>query len=246
MKYLFISIVFILFVGCSSKVAQKTIVDVNDKDGVINGNGDVIVKPIYQRVHNFSESNETYDHLNYVNIHWFHDDSDKQFAIVENIDGKFGVINAKGQLVLKVIYDHIGSFFNGYARIKLNKKYGLINKDFEIVQKPIYDDIKEFVFNTAIVIYNGKYGCLDKDVKLVLKPIYDMIYIQKEDRKRIQLDDKWGFIDRDCKIIAKPIYNYAYDFSNGFAKVKNANKWAYLKKDGTLLTNTIFKNLDNF
>lgn len=246
MKYLFLCISFLLFVGCTSKSPQKAVVSVGNKDGVVSTKKDVIVKPIYKRIHRFSESNETYFHPNYINIHWFHGDRDKQYAIVENIDGKYGVIDASGKLVLKVVYDHIGSFFNGFARIQLNNRYGLINEDFEIVLKPVYDEVQEFVFNTAIVKYKGKYGCIDQDINLVLKPIYDMMYLQKEEMKRIELDDKWGFVDMDCQIVAKPIYDYAHDFSNGFAKVKTANKWAYLKKDGTLYTKTIFGDLDEF
>lgn len=246
MRYLYISIIFLLFVGCSSKIPDKTVINVGDKEGVIIGTSEVIVKPIYKRVHRFSQSNEKYEHYNYLNIHWVHNDSDKQFAIVENIDGKFGVINAKGKLVLKVVYDHIGSFFNGFARIQLNGKVGLIDKEFNIVLKPIYDEVQEFVFNTAIITYEGKYGCIDKEINTLIKPVFDMVYLQKEGMKRIELDDKWGFIDMNCNIIAKPIYDYAHDYSNGFAKVKEANKWSYLDKDGRLLTNTIFTDPDNF
>jgi len=240
---LFISL---LYGGCSVKIANDTVINVGDKDGLLKDNGDVVIKPIYKRINSFQGEFEKYPHPNLVNLHWIEDDKDKAYAIVENIDGKFGVIDKQGNLKLKVVYDSIGSFFNGFAKIEINKKFGLIDKEFNIVLKPIYDEIEEFVFHTAIVKQNEKYGCIDKDIHLKIKPLYDRIYVDSEGMKRIELDDKWGFVDGDCNVVAKPIYDYAYDFKNGFAKVKKAQLWGYLDQNGNLLTNTIFTDPDNF
>lgn len=51
-----------------------------------------------------------------------------------NFNGKYGLINKKGQIVLPAIYDNI-EIFDAYskklARIEQNGKYGFINRKFE-------------------------------------------------------------------------------------------------------------------
>ena len=247
-KTLFISTIFagLIFSGCGAKFSHDTVVNEGGKDGLLNTNGELTVKPLYKNLKTFKGENDKYYHPNYVNIHWVHDSSDNSFAIVKGTNDKFGIIDRHGNLKLKMIYDHIGSFFNGFAKIELNGKYGFINEDFEVVLKPAYDEVQEFVYETAIVKEGKKYGCVDKNMELKIKPLFDMIYIQSEGFKRIELDDKWGFIDKNCDFVVKPVFDYAYDFRNGFAKVKNHNLWGFLDTEGKLLTKQIFDDPDRF
>ncbi len=239
-----LSIVF--FNGCSSKLSHDSVVTVNGKDGLLKDSSEVTIKPIYKKIHTFEGDDSTYPHPNYVNIHWIENTGDNTHAIVENIDGKFGIINKDGKLLLKVVYDSIGRFYNGFAKIELNKKFGLVNEDFEVVVKPIYDDISEFTYNTIIVKKFGKYGCIDKNLELKISPTMDMIYLQQEGFKRVEQNDKWGFLDTHCNFLVKPTYEYAYDFSNGFAKVKNGKNWGFINTDGEFLTKPIFEDTDKF
>ncbi len=242
-----LSIIF--FNGCSSKLShenQDTVVTVNDKDGLLKENSKVAIKPIYKKINRFEGDFERYYHPNYANIHWVHNSGDAAYAIVENTDGKYGIINKKGELQLKVVYDSIGRFYNGFAKVEVNNKFGLINEDFEVVVKPIYDEVHEFIYDTIIVKKFGKYGCINKNLELKIPPSMDMIYIQHEKFKRVEQNNKWGFVDNNCDFIAKPIYDYVYDFSNGFAKVKSGKNWGFLDTEGHFLTKPIFEDADRF
>jgi hypothetical protein len=236
----------VLLAGCSTKLQNEAVIHINGKDGLLNEDSQVTIKPIYKSISRFEGDDFTYQHPNYLNIHWIENESENSYAIVENIDGKFGIINKDGKLELKIIYDSIGRFYNGFAKIEVNNKFGLVNENFEVVVKPIYDEALEFVYNTIIVKKYGKYGCLNKDLELKIVPSLDMIYLQHEGFKRVEQNNKWGFLDTNCNFLVKPNFDYVNDFTNGFAKVKTNNQWGFLDTEGEFLVKPIFGDADKF
>lgn len=250
MKQITISLfLLLLLTGCSQK--QTAVISDEDKEGLISNSGEVIVKPVYKRVYSLEDFNSnTYYHPHYVNLHWLHVGENK-YAVVKNIDNKYGIINENGELKLKALFDSIGTFFNGFAKIEIDKKFGLINENFEIVLKPIYDDVRNMIDGKIIVnnyTKNGKiqYGCLDSNMKLILPLEYNMIYLSSENRMRVEKDGLWGFIDTDCKIISEPQYKYADDFSKGLARVQKDTLWTYIDLDGDEIERKTFHEADNF
>jgi hypothetical protein len=237
---IFIALSLLILSGCSYKNKQYTIVEEQTKNGVIGEDGYVTVKPIYNKIYNFDGHNSFFDHPNTLNLHWIHNRKSNAYAVVQNIDGKFGVIGINGQLYLKPVYDSITYFFNGFARIEEGGKFGLVNEDFEIVLKPIYDYIQEFVGDIAILHLKNKYGCVNRDMVLKIKPTYDRIFFQQEDFLRTQLDNKWGYLDNKCNILSKAIYDYSYDFSNGIGKVKLDEKVGYINSKGNMIAKPIY------
>jgi len=73
---------------------------------------------------------------------------EKHFQIIKK-ENRFGLINAKNETVIPLIYDEIRSSENWrYYIIKQNNKIGIINVNGILTKKPIYDDIqlrKEYV-----------------------------------------------------------------------------------------------------
>jgi len=239
-----LSIVF--FTGCSTKVENETVVKINNKEGLLDDNSEILIKPTYKSIYTLKGSSFKYMHSNYANFHWIEDEDENVYAIVQSQNEKYGVVNREGDLLLKPIYDEIGSFYNGFASIKENKKYGLINQKFEVVVKPTYDESLKFIYGAIIVKKYGKYGCIDQNLELKIAPVFDMIYLQRENFKRMELNNKWGFLDNQCNIVAKPIYDYAYDFSHGFSKVKKNNRWGFIDTNGDFLIKPVFEDSDQF
>lgn len=246
-KILFGFCILFLLTGCSTKEnSQYKVINSASKDGLLKDDGNVVVKPIYDRIDKFNDENKRYTHPNFVNLHWLHNDNGNEFAIVK-YNNKFGVINKESKLLIKPIYDNISSFFNGFARITENGKVGLINEKFEIVLKPIYESVEEFYNDVAYVkSTSGLFGCIDKNMNLKIKPIFDRIYLEQNGFARILKDSKWGFIDNKCNIVAKPIYDYVNNFSNEIAKIEYNGKTGYLNTDGKLLVKPIFEHGDKF
>ncbi|MEA1915077.1 MAG: WG repeat-containing protein [Campylobacterota bacterium] len=239
-----------IMTGCVNK-NDTAVVTVKEKDGLINTDGEVQIKPIYKKMYKFDEINRnTYDHPNYVNMHWLHV-GEEQYAVVKNIDNKYGIIGKNGELKLKVIFDSIGHFFNGYAKIEVDNKFGLIDENFEIVVKPIYDDVRSTIDGVTIVKNYKKnmrdqYGCLNSKMELVATLDYDMIYLSNEKRMRVEKDGLWGFMDTNCNITSAVQYKYVEDYSNGMAKVQKDTLWTYVDLDGKEIERRTFESGTNF
>lgn len=246
-KTVFVCFALLLLSGCSiNKQSQYKVVNVASKDGLIKEDGKIVVKPIYDRIDNFNDENSRYSHPHLLNLHWLHNDAGNEFAIIK-YNEKYGIINKKSQLLLKPIYDHISSFFNGFSRVKENGKVGLINENFEVVLKPQYEEVGEFYNEVAFIkSTEGLYGCIDRNMNIKIKPKFDRIYLEKNGFARILKDDKWGFIDNKCNVIAKPIYDFANNFENELARVEYSGKIGYLKTDGKLLVKPIFDSAEQF
>lgn len=101
------------------------------------------------------------------------------FATIRQ-EGRYGLINRKGQILVKPIYDDINiDFKNSVAIVKQDGKWGLINKKGEVVIHPQFNKIISSGFRKGFVKVkqDGKWGIINKKGQILVKPIYDDINI---------------------------------------------------------------------
>ena len=60
------------------------------------------------------------------------------------IDGKWGYINQRGEVVIKPQFGDVGDFSEGLAVVQIGDKWGYINQAGEIVIKPQFGDAGSF------------------------------------------------------------------------------------------------------
>lgn len=89
-----------------------------------------------------------------------------QFVII--IDGKFGVADINGNIVLDWVFDDINIITNDCFRIKMNEKYAIIKSGHLQI---VYD--KEAY--CGITTINGKYGLISIFGSIIMDFIYDKI-----------------------------------------------------------------------
>ncbi len=105
----------------------------DNKCGIINTKGDIIVAAKYQN----------------------HDDMFFSEGLARvGIADKFGFVNTSGQEVVAVKYDYAAKFTNGLARVKLNNKWGYIDKKGNVSIAIKYDAVWFFEDNKALVVSN--------------------------------------------------------------------------------------------
>lgn len=170
--------------------------------GLINLDGKVITKPIYEKVESVPY---------------------KEGELLVQKDGKQGVINAKGVELVKIKYDSIvgDGYYNqvdykeaGYiVGIKQENKmlYGYLNNQGKEVLKNEYDEISRLT-NTKdknvylITTQNGKKG-LVKNNKKVLENIYDqMEYDSTIELVKVKKDELYGICNLDGNVILNTEY----------------------------------------
>ncbi|MEI6346791.1 MAG: WG repeat-containing protein [Bacteroidota bacterium] len=139
------------------------------------------------------------------------------------VDGKYGFMNKKGELVIQPIYQNASQFEEGLAAVQLDGKWGFIDTLGNMVIKPQFDDVRPFRGgNTKYAVFqiDEKYGAIDRKGNFVIKPVYDGIYdVSDTDSPEVLLaaclkNDKgqyrWGLINQKEEWLLANEYQYLY------------------------------------
>lgn len=95
---------------------RRSIVNYNDKWGVVDDKGKIIVKPIFDEIWHYSEG--------FANF---------------KLNGKWGYIDRQGSVVIEPKFDYAGQFTKGFAYFESDGKSGFINKKGQIKIRPIFE-----------------------------------------------------------------------------------------------------------
>ncbi|MBC5834328.1 WG repeat-containing protein [Flavobacterium sp. F372] len=146
----------------------KAVVFKGDKAGVINSNGEFIIKPQYQAIRidgdDFMiQQNEQYgwcDKSGKVFVkpqyNWISGFFNSDLALVQtDAENGYGYIDKKGKIVIKPQFSHGTSFFGDFAMVKSGEKYGIIDKSGKFTVKPKFESIDLDLFSK--INTNGKY-----------------------------------------------------------------------------------------
>jgi hypothetical protein len=206
------------------------VVKFGNKWGVVDTNGVVIVKPIFDWVRNFSDG----------------------YAIV-NYKNKYGCINKKGEIVLPCKYKYLTSFYHGLSLYEENKKFWYINIKGEKVLGP-YQLAEEFTYPETIVEINNKFGIIDTTGKFLIQPKYDKIFGIYKDYYKYKyyhyvtlVDKKMGFVNKNLKTLIEPNkYDLLGDLANGFIEVHLNNKVGLTDSNGKEILSPVCDQIFNY
>ena len=123
----------------------------------------------------------------------------RYFALCKKDSGKWGLVNARGELIVPFKYDDLGTFVDcegDFIHIEVEGKYGLIDCLGNIVIKPIYDDIIRFFDGLALVEQNKKFGYIDTSGNVAIPMIYDSATDFEFARAIVTLDNRTFCINR--------------------------------------------------
>lgn len=135
-------------------------------------------------------------------------------------DGKFGLIDPYGSLILNIEWDSIKNLLRYKDQmyvVEKNGKFGLSDKYGNLVLTVDWEEIDHAGDcgheNTLYVVKrNGKYGYADKDGKLVVPPNDDKVEYFYEGFAVAEKDGKWGYINPQGQYVIDPIFAEAGHF----------------------------------
>lgn len=196
------------------------IVSVNEKLGVIDEKGNLLIEP------QFDEIGDFFDGL-----------------APASINGKCGIINKKGDFVLKPKYQKINYLDNGLYSAKLNGKFGMINRKGDFIVEPKYDNLfkqsssfkpnTEKNLNLYRIKLKNKVGLINEKGKIIVEPKFDLIYPFQANIAKFELNKKMGLIDKTGKVLVDAKYD---DIT--YSKDKN-DKLAIIELNGKFGVNNI-------
>lgn len=138
-------------------------------------------------------------------------------AVKQN--GKWGIINTKGEFTVSPEYDEI-----------VLDNYGYFNKQKVIAAGK-----------------NNKYGLYDDSFKRIGDFEADKIGIPTDDNMfAFCSSGKWGFVDDKGKILIEASYDDALSFSNGLAAICIDGEWGFIDTSNNIVIQCEFAGADYF
>jgi hypothetical protein len=182
--------------------------------------------------------------------------SDVGYASVEK-DGKWGLVNAEGRLVLPTVYDYtFGDMFEGFfddlAIVVQSGKYGYVNTEGKVAVPLEYDYGRDFKNGFADVSKNGKYGIIDTSGATAVPFEYDSLTVLPTNLAIAVKDNKFGVIDMTGNEVIPMIYEdinalpFDFNYDSHFFEFRQNGKGALADLAGNLLTDFVYEYIDFF
>jgi hypothetical protein len=111
--------------------------------------------------------------------------------------------NSKGKPEKNSKYDYQGPYYEGLARVKMEKKWGFIDTTGNVVVKPKYNEVENFSDGLARVRTGTKWGLVDKSGNEVIKPTFDAIYEFINGKAQVLLNGEKYYMNRQGQRVDK-------------------------------------------
>lgn len=212
----------------------------NDKWGVIDNKGNVIIEPTYDEMITIPDKQKAI----FICAYDITDEGYKTKVVNEKNEqlfSEYGIIEAIDN------YDSKSNVWyeDNVLRIKSNNKYGLINFKGEKILNTEYDEIYSLkgVKNSLIIKKDGNIGICNNYGNVIADTIYKDIKSLGSNYENgyiiVTTENKYGVIGIDKSIIMEPVYEgIKYIGSNEFYSIKVADK-EYLFDSTTKATSQV-------
>lgn len=193
---------------------------------------------------------------------------DALFSITE--DGREGMIDARGNVIIPPCFDVVDDFSDGLARFERDNLWGYVNAAGEVVISPTFPWAETFHEGLAWVQMKGhaldadaRWGVIDRVGRVVTQATYMRLFSDEggpeafhEGLAVVQVAGKAGFpssgyINRTGKTVIPPRFTMAFPFSDGLAAATESGfggtqKWGFIDKTGKWVIPPLFAWADDF
>ena len=163
---------------------------------------------------------------------------------------KWGLKNAKGQVIVKPFYDAIYfPFSEGLVAVSLKGKQGYMNTAGVVTIPLKYTEAQSFSQGLAPVNIDadyendipGKWGFIDRTGKTAIPFVYDYALRFSQNMAPVRKGEKWGYINRKNEVMIPFDFDDAQYFSSGLAPVllppaegSLTGEWVYINAQGKI------------
>jgi len=198
------------------------------RTGLIDKTGKRLLPQEYDGINSFDNRNQSYDQSYEPDV----DQAPEKFFEISR-DGKCGVIDFKGNIIIPPTFHEILSYQNGHATIGVNGKYGFADSSGKIVIKPTYDFVT--AYDDLIAVKEGaNWKLINSSGNTVNGAHIDGVIVQNGERWLVNgrapviVGDSCGFVDKNGLIAIKPTFVWELPFKNGFSEVYDGKLWHFI------------------
>lgn len=228
----------------------------NNKLGVIDKNGKVIITPKYD---NFLKLNDRDIMIGYedgksylinletkkeklVDYENFGEESEGMILTLK--DRKLGYIDIEGNEIIPNKYEAAFKVQMGskYLQVKENEKWMLVNKKGEVYKELPYDDLGEYKDGYILVISNNKLGYIDDEGNEKIVPQFIYATSFKNGYAVVGEESGFGVINKENEKVIPLIYDEV-EIKDNYVYVKMDNKRGILDLNGHEILPVIYDEL---
>ena len=214
----------------------------NEKWGVINGEGTIIIEPKYDEMITIPNSNKDIficmENVNYeentYNVKVLNSKNEEIFTVYDLVEAVENIDNSNNMW-----------YEENILKVKKGEFYGLIDFSGKEILEPKYQEINALkgTKSSLILKQNDKFGLSDNKGNIIIKPEYKEIKSIQNDYQNgyivVNQENKYGIIDFTSQIIVEAQYEDIKQLAcNHMYVVKQDGKWKLINsKKETLIEN---------
>lgn len=184
------------------------------------------------------------------------EDAPALFPIRQN--GKFGYINATGEIVIAPQFLRDGfeggrHFLEGLQPVWVGDKSGYVNASGKMVIEPKFGQAQAFSEGLAAVRSGDapwKWGYIDKSGRFAIQPQFDDANVFSDGIAQVVVGGQAGYIDKSGAFVVPPQYrSYSPQhstFTAGLACVEVNGRWGFIDKQGKMAIEAQFGGPSSF
>jgi len=151
---------------------------------------------------------------------------------------------------LWLMYDWIGIFCNGVAKVILNDKYNYISTQGKLISDTWFDEAWNFSEGFGSVMLKNKdkykYNYINSQGKLLSDMWFDVNWEFSDGFGLVWLNNKCNYIGTNGKLLSDTWFKDAWGFCDGVTRVALNDKYNYINTQGKLLSDTWFDDAWGF
>lgn len=197
-----------------------------DKWGVIDRNGNIVVEPKFDDVVKYCQGVAPY-----------------------RIKDKFGLIDKAGNVITEPIYDYIADTCDEVGRIaQLDEKWGWIDNKGQVIIDFSFDKVCSFHEKLAAVSYNLQWGYIDTNGQWKISPQYKNANYFSDGLAPVSVETrKWVFINADNEIKTPTFVSYrCLPYHNGIAFLQEPGEFRPIDLSGNPLNKDKYSAIGNW
>ncbi len=201
---------FLLILGLSMSAQESFPIKVNNKWGLINANGDVILNPIYDAIGEFKQYG---------------------YAVMQR-EGNVGMLNSAGTEIILPQYDDIKVLDSTLIAVMTNEEWKVVNLNGKVILNNGYERIRVWEGGFLGYMQNGKWGIVNHEGIDICLPSFDGIRFMENGYFQTQTENLVGLLGIDGTIILDPIADKIEVFNDQLFFYQNEKQWGGVNRNG--------------
>lgn len=190
-------------------------VKVNQRWGLIDKAGKTVVEPTYDAIGEFYKYG---------------------YAVIQK-NGKVGIINDKGRIILPTKYYDLQILDSVVFGVVIDNRWKIIDAQEKVILDDYYERVKILQKEYISFSRKGKWGLVHLTGREIVQPIYDNISVYQNDYFLIENGIYKGLLRPNGKIIISPIAEEIQIHSDSLFFYKRHYKWGAVDYHGKNLLN---------